>query len=77
MEKLVRKSKFLSLILRHKPEVIGLTLDRNGWASISDIVSKSTTFGKSLSRQDIITIVRTCDKQRYCLSPGGEYIRAN
>lgn len=77
MSEKIRKSKFLSLILRHKPEAIGLTLDANGWALISDIVEKSKSFGKSLTKQDITTIVKTCDKQRYAISPCGDYIRAN
>jgi len=34
-------SKFLSLILRHQPEKIGLNLDENGWALVSDILEKS------------------------------------
>lgn len=32
-------SKFLSLILRHKPETIGIKLDANGWADIEEILS--------------------------------------
>ncbi|MCL6540558.1 MAG: RNA 2'-phosphotransferase, partial [Roseiflexus sp.] len=38
MPDLVRASKFLSLILRHKPERIGLTLDANGWADVDDLI---------------------------------------
>jgi putative RNA 2'-phosphotransferase len=34
-------SKFLSLILRHQPEKIGLELDENGWAFVDDILEKS------------------------------------
>ena len=32
-------SKFISLILRHKPETIGITLDEHGWANVSELIS--------------------------------------
>ena len=32
-------SKFLSLILRHKPETIGIKLDEHGWADVSELIS--------------------------------------
>lgn len=35
-----RISKFLSLVLRHKPEVINLTMDENGWADTDDLMKK-------------------------------------
>lgn len=37
---IVNKSKFLSLVLRHKPEQIGLVLDSNGWANVDEILQK-------------------------------------
>lgn len=45
-------SKFFSLILRHRPEQIGLTLDKNGWADIDDLLAKpiSTTAPAFASR---------------------------
>ena len=33
-----RISKFISLILRHKPETIGITLDEHGWANVNELV---------------------------------------
>ena len=38
--KLKNISKFLSLILRHKPETINLKLDKNGWADIDELIEK-------------------------------------
>ena len=32
-------SKFISLILRHKPEVIGITLDEHGWANVDELIA--------------------------------------
>ena len=34
-----RTSKFIALILRHKPEVIGISLDEHGWAEVDALVA--------------------------------------
>ena len=39
MDELIKKGKFLSLILRHKPNVIGISLDEHGWANVSDLIA--------------------------------------
>ena len=35
---LVQLSKFLSLLLRHRPERFGLRLDEEGWASLAEVM---------------------------------------
>lgn len=35
---LTKTSKFISLILRHKPEEIGITLDEHGWANVNELI---------------------------------------
>lgn len=70
-------SKFLSLILRHKPEEIGLALDPNGWADIDDLIALAKLRGTQLSRVQIETIVAESDKQRFAISTDGMKIRAN
>ena len=35
---LTRLSKFISLILRHQPQVIGITLDEHGWADVGELL---------------------------------------
>jgi putative RNA 2'-phosphotransferase len=70
-------SKFLSLILRHKPEEIGLSLDPNGWASIEELIALAAARGTQLSRTQIETIVAESDKQRFAISADGTRIRAN
>ncbi len=45
--KLVEISKFLSFVLRHKPEAIGIVLDSEGWVSIDELLAaagKATHF---------------------------------
>lgn len=72
-----RVSKFLSLVLRHQPEKVGLTLDREGWASVSRLLNACETHGLHLTPNELQEIVRTNDKQRFSFSPDGLSIRAN
>ena len=32
-------SRYMSLILRHKPETIGISLDEHGWAAVDDLIN--------------------------------------
>lgn len=34
-----KTSVFISLILRHKPEVIGINLDAHGWADVQELIA--------------------------------------
>ncbi len=74
--RLVRTSKFLSLVLRHKPEVIGLELDDAGWAPVSELVRRAREHGRELSESTIREVVETNDKRRFSLSADGTRIRA-
>jgi putative RNA 2'-phosphotransferase len=69
--------KFLSLILRHSPETIGLQLDENGWADVDELLSKSAQHRRAFSKQDLMEIVATNDKQRYAFNETQTKIRAN
>ena len=66
--------KFLSLILRHQPEKIGLQLDENGWALISDILKKSNL---KFTFEELEEIVVTNDKKRFSFNNDKTKIRAN
>ena len=74
---LVQASKFMSFILRHKPETIGLTLDPHGWAVVDDLVRLSRRSATPLSRKLVQEVVKTSDKQRFRFSEDGLRIRAN
>jgi putative RNA 2'-phosphotransferase len=76
MDNLVSASKFLSLILRHQPEVIGLTLDDAGWADIDTLIRLSQPH-KPLTRALIEQVVEENSKQRFAISEDGRRIRAN
>ncbi len=74
---LIRISRFLSLVLRHDPGRIGLELDREGWASVADLVERSRLAGLDLTVELVREVVDTSDKRRFSLSEGASLIRAN
>jgi putative RNA 2'-phosphotransferase len=73
----IKISKYLSYILRHRPDSIGLELDGQGWADVEELITCSNAQGKNLTRELIAEVVATNDKQRFCLSADGGKIRAN
>ena len=75
----IRKtSKFMSLILRHKPETIGITLDEHGWADVKNLIDGiNLAGGHDLDRELLEEIVRTDEKQRYSFNEDHSLIRAN
>lgn len=73
---LLRASRFLSLILRHKPEAAGITLDEHGWADVSELL-QGISSRYPLTMAQLEEIVRTDDKQRYSFSENKSKIRAN
>lgn len=70
-------SKFLSYVLRHKPETIGLELDPEGWAMVDQLLNLAGKHGTALSRKLLLEIVATSGKKRFALSQDGSRIRAN
>ena len=74
--KLVQASKFLSFVLRHQPEAIGLALDAEGWGSVDDLITGAARQGRQLSREIVEQVVATNDKKRFELSADGRRIRA-
>lgn len=73
----IRLSKFLSLVLRHQPQTIGLTLDAQGWVEVDTLLAAAQRHGVRIERATLERIVATSDKQRFALSADGRQIRAN
>ena len=74
----VSLGKFISMILRHRPEVIGITLDEHGWADVGDLISGIRNAGHpDFCLSDLEEIVETNNKQRYSFSADKALIRAN
>ena len=69
-------SKYIALILRHKPETIGLTLDEHGWADVKELIAG---VGKThtLTMEILEQIVAEDSKQRYSFNEDKTKIRAN
>ena len=73
----VSLGRFISLILRHRPEEIGLTLDPEGWANVDELLDGINKTGRKIDMVTLERIVRENNKQRYTLSPDKKRIRAN
>src|ERR1044071_3841799 len=73
----IQTSKFLSLILRHEPERVGLKLGEGGWVRVDELLRAVNQNGKALTLEHLKGIVATSDKQRFAFSEDGERIRAN
>ena len=76
--KLKDTSKFISLILRHKPGTIGISLDEHGWADVQELIAGINASGNHQLDMDLLEeIVRTDEKQRYSFNNDHTLIRAN
>ena len=74
----IKISKFLSLVLRHSPEIISLKMDKNGWVNINELINNANNYKNMHLTFDLIkTIVETNDKQRFAISDDKSRIRAN
>ena len=69
-------SKYISLILRHKPEVIGISLDEHGWAVVDDLIA-GVSKTHPLDMETLERIVAEDEKQRYSFNEDKTLIRAN
>lgn len=72
-----RTSKFLSLILRHRPEKVGITLDQEGWVVVSELIQACAAHGFQLTLAELQAVVLHNDKQRFSFSADGLSIRAH
>jgi len=70
----IKVSKFLSYVLRHKPEAIGLSLDAEGWANVDELIQKADV---PINHAQLYEVVKSNDKKRFLLSHDRQYIRAN
>jgi putative RNA 2'-phosphotransferase len=73
---LVRVSKRLSAVLRHRPADVGLTLDPAGWVDVEELLRALAAHGLRLTRGDLDAVVAGNDKQRFAFDLTGTRIRA-
>ena len=74
---LTATSRFLSLVLRHKPGIINLSLDANGWAAVDELLEKLARNGRSTSLAELEFIVQSNAKKRFAFDASGKKIRAS
>ena len=72
-----KTSKFLSFILRHKPESIGMVLNGAGWADVGELLEACESNGQLISYEDLKMIVKNDNKRRYEFSDDMKLIRAS
>ena len=72
-----RISKLMSLVLRHKPEHLDLTLDENGWVKVDLLLAAMQRQGLDVDRDLLEEVVRDNDKQRFAFNDDRTQIRAN
>ncbi|MBL7910106.1 MAG: RNA 2'-phosphotransferase [Bacteroidia bacterium] len=77
MKDLKHISKFLSLVLRHKPEEIGIKMDVNGWVNVDELIEKCNARKQKLDFETLEEVVITNDKQRFAFNDEYTMIRAN
>ncbi len=76
-DKLKTTSKFLSLVLRHSPQTIGIELDENGWVSTEELIRKANQHRQQLNIELLKEVVANNDKKRFSFNETGTKIRAN
>src|SRR5262245_29644861 len=75
--RIVRISKFLSMVLRHQPEKIDLSLDPSGSGSVVELIEASRRSEFEFTLEELQNVVARNDKKRFSLSEDGLQIRAN
>jgi len=76
-KQLTQISKFLSLVLRHQPETIGIQLDQNGWTDVNELIEKANNYGVTFDREILNHIVATNSKKRFSFNEHLDKIRAS
>src|SRR4051794_22139330 len=76
-KEITKIGKFLSLVLRHKPEAIELHLNENGWADVEELINKMNKHNLRITRDILNNVVATNNKQRFAFNDDKTKIRSN
>ncbi len=76
-KQLVKISKLLSLVLRHNPAKIGVSLDAEGWIDVDTLLRAMQKAGVRIDLELLEQVVEQNDKQRFSFSDDARKIRAN
>jgi putative RNA 2'-phosphotransferase len=77
MDKLIELSRFLSYVLRHKPDALDLDMSTDGWVAVEELIGKMNKDGKDITFNILKMIVQQDDKKRYSFNEDESRIRAN
>lgn len=74
----VQLSKYLSYVLRHKPESVSIELDADGWVNVNALICQSAKYNHSFSFYELMDVVSNNDKKRFTIKDvkGETFIRA-
>ncbi|EMI18301.1 Phosphotransferase KptA/Tpt1 [Rhodopirellula maiorica SM1] len=75
-KRLTKISKYLSFVLKHHPEAIGISLDPYGYVNIEELVKSANASGKSITTEQVYQVVAESEEQRFALSDDRLRIRA-
>jgi len=75
-KRLTKISKYLSFVLKHHPETIGIRLDPYGYVNIEELVKNANASGKSITTELVYQVVAESEEQRFSLSDDRLRIRA-
>lgn len=75
-KRLTKVSKYLSFILCHHPESIGLKPDAQRWVRVAELVAAANESGKSVTSEQIHEVIAQSEQKRFELSDDRESIRA-
>ena len=73
----IQISKFLSLVLRHQPQKLGIALDAQGWTDVGILLDKMNCNGFEINRSLLEEIVATNNKKRFAFNADKTKIRAS
>jgi len=76
-DQLTELSRFLSYVLRHKPQAIELDMSEDGWVSVAELIRNANRHGKPITAEILENIVSQDEKQRYSFNADKTKIRAN
>ncbi len=74
---IIKISKILSLLLRHNPEKAGITLDKNGWTDVGELIGKFSVKFFPIDLEMLTEVVEKDNKKRYSFNTDQTKIRAN
>ncbi|QDV58866.1 RNA 2'-phosphotransferase [Rosistilla oblonga] len=75
-KRLTKICKYLTFVLRHHPEAIGIQLEPYGWVEIDKLVQNANAAGKSITREHVQQVVEQDEEKAFAISEDGMKIRA-